>query len=125
MKTASFSKGGKYHFITIVEGINSEHVCTVPSIAIMHKGLQESKHTHTYIYDVLSHAQLSVAPWTIARQLLCPWDSLGKNTGVGCHVLLQGIFLIHGSNPQQASLPQGSLYIYAQKYTHICVCMCV
>ena len=24
---------------------------------------------------------------------LCPWDSLGKNTGVGCHFLLQGIFL--------------------------------
>ena len=23
---------------------------------------------------------------------LCPWDSLGKNTGVGCHFLLQGIF---------------------------------
>ena len=26
-------------------------------------------------------------------RLLCPWDSPGKNTGVGCHVLLQGIFL--------------------------------
>ena len=25
-------------------------------------------------------------------RLLCPWDSLGKNTGVGCHILLQGIF---------------------------------
>ena len=25
--------------------------------------------------------------------LLCPWDSPGKNTGVGCHSLLQGIFL--------------------------------
>ena len=23
-------------------------------------------------------------------KLLCPWDSLGKNTGVGCHALLQG-----------------------------------
>ena len=23
---------------------------------------------------------------------LCPWDSSGKNTGVGCHLLLQGIF---------------------------------
>ena len=23
---------------------------------------------------------------------LCPWDSPGKKTGVGCHVLLQGIF---------------------------------
>ena len=28
----------------------------------------------------------------------CPWDFPGKNTGVGCHYLLQGIFLIQGSN---------------------------
>ena len=26
-------------------------------------------------------------------------DSLGKNTGVGCHALLQGIFSTQGSNP--------------------------
>ena len=32
-------------------------------------------------------------------RLLCPWDSPGKNTGVGCHFLLQGIFLTQGSNP--------------------------
>ena len=25
-------------------------------------------------------------------RLLCPWDSPGKNIGVGCHLLLQGIF---------------------------------
>ena len=29
---------------------------------------------------------------------LCPWDSPGKNTGVGCHALLQGIFLTQGLN---------------------------
>ena len=29
--------------------------------------------------------------------LLCPWDSPGKNTGMGCHSL-QGIFLTQGSN---------------------------
>ena len=28
-----------------------------------------------------------------------PWDSPGKNTGVGCHFLLQGIFPIQRSNP--------------------------
>ena len=26
-------------------------------------------------------------------RLLCPWDSIGKTTGVGCHSLLQGISL--------------------------------
>ena len=31
--------------------------------------------------------------WTVAHQALCPWDSPGKNTGVDCHFLLQGIFL--------------------------------
>ena len=28
-----------------------------------------------------------------------PWDSLGKDTGVGCHALLQGILPTHGLNP--------------------------
>ena len=31
-------------------------------------------------------------------RLLCPWDSLGKNTGVGCHALLKGTFPTQGSN---------------------------
>ena len=31
-------------------------------------------------------------------RLLCPWNFPGKNTGVGCHSLFQGIFLIQGSN---------------------------
>ena len=34
-----------------------------------------------------------------AVRLHCPWDFPGNNTGVGCHFLLQEIFLIHGSNP--------------------------
>ena len=52
-------------------------------------------------------------------RLLCPWNSLGKNIGVGCHALLQGIFPTQGSNLSPAipklqadSLPlshQGSL----------------
>ena len=32
-------------------------------------------------------------------RLLYPWDSPGKNTGVGCHFLLQGIVPTQGSNP--------------------------
>ena len=28
--------------------------------------------------------------------LLCPQDSPGKNTELGCHILLKGIFLIQG-----------------------------
>ena len=33
-----------------------------------------------------------------SARLLCPWDSPGKNTRVGCHALLQGIFPSQGSN---------------------------
>ena len=32
-------------------------------------------------------------------RLLCPWDSPGKSPGVGCHFLLQGIFLTQGLSP--------------------------
>ena len=35
----------------------------------------------------------------LPTRLLCPWDSPGKNTGVGCHALLQGIFPAQGLNP--------------------------
>ena len=46
-------------------------------------------------------------------RLLCPWNSPGKNTEVGCHFLLQEI-LIQGSNPclphwQADSLPLSHL----------------
>ena len=36
--------------------------------------------------------------WLHGRQHACPWLFPGKNTGVGCHFLLQGIFLTQGSN---------------------------
>ena len=34
----------------------------------------------------------------LPARLLCPWDSPGSNTGVGCHALLQEIFLTHRLN---------------------------
>ena len=36
-----------------------------------------------------SHVRLCATPETAAHQAPCPWDSPGKNTGVGCHFLLQ------------------------------------
>ena len=45
-----------------------------------------------------SHIWLFVTPWTIATRILCPWHSPGKNTGVGCHFLLQGIIPTQRSN---------------------------
>ena len=45
---------------------------------------------------------MSNSLWTHGLQptrLLWPWDSLDKNTRVGCHFLLQEIFPTQGSNP--------------------------
>ena len=41
--------------------------------------------------EVTGRVQLFTTP--------CQWDSLGKNTEVGCHFLLQRIFPTQGSNP--------------------------
>ena len=57
---------------------------------------------------------------TLNDPKVCPWNSPGKNTGVGCHSLLQGIFPTQGSNPchlywQADSLPpspQRSLFTH-------------
>ena len=44
----------------------------------------------------------------------CPWDSPGKSTGVGCHFLLQGIFLTQGSNSHLLHCQVGSLLLNQQ-----------
>ena len=36
-----------------------------------------------------SRVRLCATPQTAAHQALRPWHSPGKNTGVGCHFLLQ------------------------------------
>ena len=55
-----------------------------------------------------------VVPWTVPTRLLCPCKFPGKNTGVGCHFLLQGIFPTQGLNShllnwKANSLPQSYL----------------
>ena len=70
--------------------------------------------------QLLSHAN-SLRPHGLdPARLLCPRDCPGKNIGVGCHFLLQGIFQTQGSNPrllhwQVDSLPLSHL-------GHWCVC---
>ena len=51
-----------------------------------------------YVLSHFSHVRLFATLWSVAYQAPL-WDSPGKNTGVGCHALLQGIFLTRGSNP--------------------------
>ena len=52
-----------------------------------------------YVLSHFSCVQLCVALWTAACQAPLLWDSPDKNTGVGHHTLLQGIFPTQGSNP--------------------------
>ena len=47
---------------------------------------------HSVVSDSLEPQELSPA------RLPCAWDSPDKNTGVGSHSLLQGIFLTQGLN---------------------------
>ena len=53
---------------------------------------------HVMRQKSLSCVRLFSIPWSVACQAPL-WDSPGKNTGVGCYSLLQGIFLTQGSNP--------------------------
>ena len=57
--------------------------------------------THGLCCPVLSlrHAWLLATPWTVAHQAPLSMGSPGRNTGVGCHALLQGGFPTQGPNP--------------------------
>ena len=50
----------------------------------------------------LSPSVVSYTLWPHGQEtarLFCPWNFSGKNTGVGCHFLLQWIFPTQGLNP--------------------------
>ena len=52
----------------------------------------------------------SLQPYAQVSRLLCPWNSLGKKTGVGCHFLPQGIFPTQGLN--LGLLHEGELFTF-------------
>ena len=67
-----------------------------------------------HIYESIYTGYISAYAWVCAKLLQlcdfcdpvnfsppgsCSWNSPGKNTGVGCHALLHGIFPTQGSNP--------------------------
>ena len=75
----------------------------------MRTHIKHLKHYCACILTCFNHVQFYGLQPT---RLLCPWDSPGKNTGVCCHTLRQGIFLTQGSNPHLSYLqykPAGSL----------------
>ena len=67
-----------------------------------HSNLRWISSTHSgKSHRNISHSVMSDSLWPHGLQpakLLHLWNSPGKNTGVDCHALLQGIFPIQGSN---------------------------
>ena len=51
-----------------------------------------------------------------STRLPCPWDSPGKNIGVGCHLLPQGIFPTQGWNPCLLCLLHRRRILYPLSY---------
>ena len=60
-------------------------------------------------------------------RLLCPWYFPGRNTAVGCHFLLQGIFLTQGIEPASLVSPclgRWFLYHWATWEAQYDACVC-
>ena len=75
-----------------------------------------------------SHVGLFETPWTVAHQAPLSIEFSSKNTGVGCHALLQGTFLTQGSNLRLLCLLHwqvGSLPLTPPGKPHVCVCVCI
>ena len=69
--------------------------------------------TICYVLSCFSHVWLCAILWTVACQsLLCPRNFPGKNTGVGCHFLLQGIIPTWRSNPTSPALAGGFFFFF-------------
>ena len=66
--------------------------CRMIRVLVPHQGTHTHTHTHTHIYAARSLQSCLTLCEPHRRQptrLPRPWDSPGKNTGVGCHFLFQ------------------------------------
>ena len=101
---------GSKSILTLRIRSNSRRWTTVLNFRIKHQwsGLGRKLETELHLLSTkdslvawksncssLSLVQLFVTPMDCS---LCSWNSPGKNTGLGCHSLLQGIFSTQGSN---------------------------
>ena len=50
-------------------------------------------------------------------RVLCPWDFPSKNTGVGCHALLQGLFPFPGIEPTSLMSPASAFRFFTTSAT--------
>ena len=72
--------------------------------------------THSVVSNSLQSHRLQLT------RLLCPWNSPGNNTGVGCHALLQAIFcllcLLHWQAGSLPLTPPGCPQTRSQQRAH-------
>ena len=99
--------------------------------------LHSVPHTHAlYVHTCQVTSVVPNSVWSHGlwpTRLLCPWCSPGKNTGVGCHAFLQGIFPTQGWNPgllhhlQAGSLslapPEKPPSTHNSSYLFWCLCL--
>ena len=76
--------------------------------------------------NCFSRVQFFGTPWTPegSIKLFCPWNSPGKNTGVGFRALLQGIFPIQGLNPYLLMSPALAGGFFTTSTVCVCVYVC-
>ena len=96
----------------------TRELLTSPSKRTTFKGHQHSN--ATLLLSRFSRVWLCATPRRQPTRLPRPWDSPGKNTGVGCHVLLQGMKVKSESevtqscptlsDPMDCSLPGSSVH---------------
>ena len=80
-------------------------LCSTSTPMAARKIKTQGVYTHVHVYMCACTLSVTKSCPTLCdrmdsspARLLCPWDFSGENTGVGCHFLLQGIFLTQGSN---------------------------
>ena len=118
VRIPSHPKSEKYFFMTVVNKQTNKSLKSTGWALICSKIVTRAIHdlfpSHCYLTKfpgtldaAFSSSQRLVAQSCLdslqaqglwPARLLSPWNSPGKNTRVGCHFLLQGIFSTQGSN---------------------------
>ena len=75
----------------------NQNLCDTPLFLSLTEGLKFKlfEYLHKQLFLLCVQAKSLQLDYGLQpARLLCPWDSPGDNTGVGCHALFQGIFLL-------------------------------
>ena len=94
---------------------SKDHSQNIPCVYVF----MLSPFNRVLLFDTLCHSTPldTPLPWTQKpARLLCPGDSSGKNTGVGCHALFQGIFLTQEPNLCLLRLLHWQVSLYHQSH---------